>query len=113
MKKQEFLPFLLLFALFLCICLGLFAGRNLAVPEDAVLCPQTQPRTAFPAVDLNQADMGTLTSLPGIGPALARKILAYREAYGPFTSLAQLLRIEGIGESKLEALLPYITTGGS
>jgi len=59
-------------------------------------------------LDINRADMHDLTHLPGIGEKLAQRILDYRNAHGPFASAEGLMAVDGIGEGKLEAILPYI-----
>ena len=63
--------------------------------------------TAGP-VSLNSATAEQLDSLPGIGPALAQQIIAYRETKGPFGSIDQLGDVPGIGPSKLEQLRPLV-----
>jgi competence protein ComEA len=60
-------------------------------------------------VSLNSAGVEELDTLPGVGPALARQIVAYREANGPFTSIDQLDEVPGIGQAKLEQLRPLVT----
>jgi competence protein ComEA len=55
-------------------------------------------------VDLNRADAAELETLPGVGPVLADRIVAYREANGPFSTIEDLLSVPGIGEAKLEAM---------
>ena len=55
-------------------------------------------------VNLNTADAGLLETLPGIGESTAKKIIADREANGPFDSVEDLARVSGIGQKKLEAL---------
>jgi competence protein ComEA len=59
-------------------------------------------------VAINRATAKQLESLPGIGPALAERIVEYRQAHGPFKSVDELLNVRGIGKKKLEALRPYV-----
>ena len=60
-------------------------------------------------LDLNQATKEQLMALPGIGPALAQRIVAWREEHGPFASLDELLEVPGIGEELLATLRPLVT----
>jgi len=55
-------------------------------------------------IDINTADPGQLDTLPGVGPSTAAKIVAEREANGPFTSVDDLARVSGIGPKRLEQL---------
>jgi competence protein ComEA len=55
-------------------------------------------------VDVNRASVAELTALPGIGPALAERIVAAREEGGRFRSVDDLVRVSGIGPAKLERL---------
>ena len=55
-------------------------------------------------VNVNTADQALLETLPGIGPEMARRIIAERDANGPFESVDDLMRVSGIGEKKLDAL---------
>ncbi|NII40086.1 competence protein ComEA [Curtobacterium flaccumfaciens] len=55
-------------------------------------------------VDLNTADATALESLPGIGPALAERILAWRDEHGGFRSVEDLLEVSGIGEGRFAEL---------
>lgn len=59
-------------------------------------------------LDLNRATVEELQELPGIGPVLAERIVAFREEHGPFRSLEDLLQVPGIGEATLEALRPHV-----
>lgn len=63
-------------------------------------------------VNINTATAEQLQTLPGIGPVLAKRIIAYRREHGPFGSVAELINISGIGEKKLESIWDLITTGG-
>ncbi len=55
-------------------------------------------------IDLNTADAAALEALPGIGPAGAKEIVAYRAAHGPFRSVEQLDDVSGIGPTTVDAL---------
>lgn len=52
-------------------------------------------------VNINTANATQLTQLPGVGPAVAQKIIDYRTANGPFTSVDDLTKVPGIGAAKL------------
>ena len=70
------------------------------------------PSSATAKVDLNEASATELVKLPGIGPALAERILASR-AKRPFRHTKELRRIKGIGYRKYQKLLPWITVRAS
>jgi competence protein ComEA len=55
-------------------------------------------------ISLNQADASRLEDLPGVGPVLAERIVAHRDANGPFETVEDLLEVPGIGEAKLAAM---------
>ena len=59
-------------------------------------------------VDVNTADVAELERLPQVGPALARRIVAEREARGPFRSPQDLARVRGIGPKTVETLREYV-----
>jgi competence protein ComEA len=60
-------------------------------------------------VSLNRAGDKQLQELPGIGPALAGRIIAWREANGGFKSKQDLLKVSGIGPTLLEGLIDLVT----
>ncbi len=62
-------------------------------------------------VDINSATEAQLRQLPGVGEVLAERIVRYREENGPFSAADDLLRVEGIGESKLEEMRDMIVVG--
>jgi len=59
-------------------------------------------------VDVNAADADTLATVPGIGPGLAERIVAFRESNGAFASVDELLDVSGITDRRLDAMLPYV-----
>ncbi len=64
--------------------------------------------TAGAIVDLNAADAAALDALPGIGPVLAGRIVAWRDANGPFRSVDELAEVSGIGGAILGQLRPLV-----
>jgi competence protein ComEA len=60
-------------------------------------------------VNLNTADAAALDTLPGVGPVTAESILSWREEHGGFTSVDELLEVDGIGEATLADLAPLVT----
>ncbi len=70
--------------------------------EDTPVCAQR--RTPSAPVAVNSADIRQLQSLPGIGPAIAGRIIAYREQNGRFKGREDLLKVKGIGPKKLQKI---------
>ena len=85
-------------------------AQESSAQESSALTPTTQvaAEVSFP-LDLNTATAEELTALPGIGEVLAGRIVAYREEVGAFTSVEELLQVDGIGEKRFEAIRDYIT----
>lgn len=79
------------------------------IPAIVTETPEVAPAAAPPKVDLNTADATTLITLPGIGPALAERILAYRETRGPFLAPEELLAVPGIGAKVYAGLAERLT----
>ncbi|MDH5421450.1 MAG: helix-hairpin-helix domain-containing protein, partial [Acidimicrobiia bacterium] len=55
-------------------------------------------------VPINTADAAALETLPGVGPVLAERIVAFRTQNGPFGEVEDLLDVPGIGEAKLASI---------
>ena len=60
-------------------------------------------------IDLNRATAADLDAIPGIGPALAQRIIDYRQTHGPFKKIEELEeKVLGFGPKKLEKIKPYL-----
>ncbi len=59
-------------------------------------------------VDLNTAGPIELSQLPGVGPALARRLVDHRDLHGPFQTPESLLDVPGVGEATLARLRPHL-----
>ena len=68
----------------------------------------TEKKVTFP-VNINTASKKELDALPGIGEVLAQRIIDYRSANGPFSTVDELTKVKGIGAKTLEKLKPYAT----
>ena len=79
-----------------------------------VLCAGTVPAMAAEtgSVNINTADEATLQLLPRVGPAVAKRIVEYREENGKFAEASDLMQVRGIGEKTFELLEPYVATTG-
>lgn len=70
------------------------------------------PQAENGVVNINTADSEQLQLLPKVGPALAQRIIDFREANGVFRTAEEILAVKGIGERSLETLKPYLVTEG-
>ena len=67
------------------------------------------PGASTTLVNLNTATEAELDTLPEVGPVTAASILAWRDEHGGFSSVDELLEVDGIGEVTLGKLAPYVT----
>ena len=126
MKKATIVLFVLL-CVFITLILGVFIGRQsvtgmMLIPEKLPPADQSvtseenniiQDRpTGNGKININTASAGMLETLPNIGSVLAQRIVDYRIENGNYTTLDDLLLVEGIGEKRLEEIREYITVGG-
>ncbi len=79
-------------------------------PARVETAPPAAPVNAGPhKVNLNTATQAELELLPGIGPAMATRILEYRAAHGRFATIEQLDSVKGIGPRTLAKLRPLVS----
>ena len=98
---------------------GFFAGKALSPAGESHVTVYEEPtgsvslplgdQTDDSKLDLNSADYDELCSLPGIGPELASKILAYRELNGGFEAVEELENIKGISHNIASELANWVS----
>jgi competence ComEA-like helix-hairpin-helix protein len=67
------------------------------------------PQVAIPfTLDINSAEAAELSQLPGVGPALARRVIDHRQTHGPFLTPEAILDVPGIGEATLDRIRPHL-----
>ena len=79
-------------------------AETVRIPRRGGSAAATTVGTPILRLSVNRATASELETVPGIGPALARRIVAYR----PYRSLDDLLRVPGIGPRSLQKLRPYL-----
>jgi competence protein ComEA len=87
------------------------AGATLPAAAPAVSggAAAAAPATSAGLMNVNTASAADLVTLPGIGPALAERIVEHRGQHGPFASVEALLDVSGIGPAKLEAIRELVS----
>ena len=87
--------------------------------RDSKAIRKRQSKTPQPAapsdsqpMEINTATAAQIEALPGIGPALAKRIVAHRDSAGPLADLAALCDVRGVGPALAERLRPLVTFGG-
>ena len=89
----------------LCAFVAVSAGMASAATGVDSEPPSDRP------VDINTAGTEQLTEIPGIGEAMARRIVDWRDEHGPFRRVEDLMKVKGIGEKSLEKMRPHVTIG--
>lgn len=87
-------------------------GEQIYVPTEGEVvsgAPGAGAATSGGKVNLNTADSAALETLPRVGPSLAARIIAWREANGRFTSIEDLMSVSGIGEKTFAGLKDLVT----
>jgi competence protein ComEA len=84
-------------------------GEQLYVPAIGEVPAAAPGMTAQGKVNINTADATALESLPRVGPAMAARIIDWREANGRFTSVEDLMSVTGIGQKTFDGLKDLVT----
>jgi len=92
------------------VAAGLLCGLVLVGQGRGAVAAGAAPAEEAHRVDLNSASAEELARLPGIGPAKAQAIIAYR-AQEPFSKPEDLIKVKGVGEKLYERLKDQITVG--
>ena len=91
----------------LALLLALGSGMNRLLRVETVApvhCVDAEVLREAEMVNLNEATVEELATLPGIGEVLAGRIVGYREERGAFSSVEELTKVPGIGEGRLNAI---------
>ena len=83
-------------------------ARKSAASRRPASIPAPTKLSLVGPLDLNTADAAALQALPGVGPTLAERIVADRDAHGPFRAPEDLLRVPGIGPKRWERIRPLV-----
>ena len=85
-------------------------GAEYVLDAEEIYIPQKAAPTNNPELtNINTADEQALIALPGIGPALAKRIIQYRAKYGDFASAEAIMNVKGIGDSLYSKIKNLIT----
>ncbi len=107
-RKRAGLHGALLVAVICVVALTLVVAGRARTRSAAAAGEAAATRLPDMRLDLNAARVSDLRELPGIGPALAQRIVDHREAHGPFSSLEALTVVEGVGDKTLERIRPFV-----
>ena len=129
MRKPKLSPIIIFTLMFAAFTFGFMVGRQtcrtaitvnvpLSLLTEPTRAPEEPPaataaavRVTFP-IDINRANKDMFMELPGIGEVMAERIITYRNKHGSFTSVEELLNVEGMGTKKLDKIWNLIMIGG-
>ena len=120
MKQKAIYILSVAIVVFTAIYIGVFIGRTAdtntiyipAFPELTKKLPN-EPTETESIIDLNTATVRQLNDVPGITYAIAEKIIAYRDEYGDYVDVEELLEVDGISEALYEQIKDYVTVDDS
>ncbi|MCR8969250.1 helix-hairpin-helix domain-containing protein [Facklamia sp. 7083-14-GEN3] len=85
--------------------------KTLALDNDLMLIGASNEEEKQTLININIADQEELETLPQIGPSKAQKIIQYRQDYGSFKDIEEIVQVSGIGPKTFEGLKDLITVG--
>jgi competence ComEA-like helix-hairpin-helix protein len=91
--------------------IGAVMAVILLLGSPLIAAPAPPDGEEVEAIDINTADVEELMELPGVGPAYAERIVAYREENGPFESVEEIMNVRGIGEKTFLRIRDRIRVG--
>jgi competence protein ComEA len=103
----------LMMALGAFVIMGILAPAPVTAQDKPAAKPAKAAAAPASPVNLNTATQAQLETLPGIGPASAKRIIEYREKNGKFKKVEELMNVKGIGEKSFLKLKPMITVGAA
>lgn len=111
MKKAQAIVSIGLAALFIIATIFVVSSTGGSEPVSVGYAGQysVKAETDDSLININTADLDALCTLPGVGEATARKIIAYREEHGPFSGVAGIVDVKGVGLKTFEAFKDKIT----
>ena len=83
-------------------------GQTLNIESADLNRNQLRNKDVRVLININTADENQLKKLPRIGPAIAKRILKYRQVHGPFKSNDDLQKVKGIGKSTIKKIKPFL-----
>ena len=86
---------------------------TVTAPNSLMSPSKPRPSSSSPSnvagtVSINSASAEMLDTLPGVGPAIAQKIIQYRQQNGGFRTIEEIMEVSGIGEKKFAAMKEYL-----
>jgi len=85
------------------------AGQTAASAPETTPAPMPPPAPDDGRVNINTADHQALQVLPGVGPAIAQRIIDHREAHGLFRMIEEITDVSGIGPARFDNMREMIT----
>lgn len=103
MKRKHFYRWLVI-----ALLMATAGNASLYAADQNAAAQNAKSKEVVVKVDLNKATLEELEAIKGVGPALAERIIAYRNEHGKFKTADDLMGVRGIGQSKFERIKDQI-----